>query len=152
MMSIRNPKDFWAGLIYVALGLAAMYIARDYEMGSATRMGPGYFPTLLSGLLALIGVASLVRSFYSDGSPVGTLALKATLLVCGGTVLFALLLRGAGLIVSIIALVLISSFASVRFRWGPAVLLAVGLTVFCVVVFLRGLGVPMPLVGSWFGE
>ena len=59
-MSIRNPKDFWAGLLYVVLGLAAVYIAQDYEMGTATRMGPGYFPTLLGGFLALIGVVSLV--------------------------------------------------------------------------------------------
>ena len=150
-MSIRNPKDFWAGLIYVTLGLAAVYIAQDYEMGTATRMGPGYFPTMLGGLLALIGVASLVRSFYVPGEPVGTLAIKAMLLICGGTLLFALMLRGAGMIVSMIVLVLVSSYASVRFRPGPAVLLAVGLTAFCILVFIRGLGVPMPLVGSWFG-
>ncbi|HEY8554262.1 MAG TPA: tripartite tricarboxylate transporter TctB family protein [Burkholderiales bacterium] len=150
-MSIRNPKDFWAGLIYIALGLGAMYIAQDYEMGTALRMGPGYFPTLLGGLLALIGLVSLVRSFYSDGEPIGALAVKATLLVCGGTVLFALLLRGAGLVISIIALVLVGSIASVRFRWGTAGLLAIGLAVFCVFVFVRGLGVPMPVLGSWFG-
>jgi hypothetical protein len=150
-MSIRNPKDFWAGLIYVVLGLAAVYIAQDYEMGTATRMGPGYFPTLLGGFLALIGVVSLVRSFYVPGEPVGTLALKATLLICGATLLFGLMLRGAGMIVSMIVMLLISSYASVRFRLVPAVLLAVGITAFCALVFVRGLGVPMPLVGSWFG-
>jgi hypothetical protein len=150
-MSIRNPKDFWAGLIYVVLGLAAVYIAQDYEMGTATRMGPGYFPTLLGGFLALIGVVSLVRSFYVPGEPVGTLALKATLLICGATLLFGLMLRGAGMIVSMIVMLLISSYASVRFRPVPAVLLAVGITAFCALVFVRGLGVPMPLVGSWFG-
>ena len=150
-MSIRNPKDFWAGLIYVVLGLAAVYIAQDYEMGTATRMGPGYFPTLLGGFLALIGVVSLVRSFYVPGEPVGALALKATLLICGATLLFGLMLRGAGMIVSMIVMLLISSYASVRFRQVPAVLLAVGITAFCALVFIRGLGVPMPLVGSWFG-
>ena len=65
--------------------------------------------------------------------------------------LFGLMLRGAGMIVSIIVMLLISSFASVRFRPVPAVLLAVGITAFCALVFVRGLGVPMPLVGSWFG-
>jgi Tripartite tricarboxylate transporter TctB family. len=150
-MSIRNPKDFWAGLIYVVLGLAAVYIAQDYEMGTATRMGPGYFPTLLGGFLALIGVVSLVRSFYVPREPVGALALKATLLICGATLLFGLMLRGAGMIVSMIVMLLISSYASVRFRLVPAVLLAVGITAFCALVFVRGLGVPMPLVGSWFG-
>lgn len=150
MIAIRNPKDFWAGLVYIALGLTAMYVARDYEMGSATRMGPAYFPTLLGGLLALIGLASLLRSFLTDGEAIGGLAFRAALLVCGGTVLFAVLLRGAGLVVSIVALVLVSSYASIRFRWSSAGLLALGLAVFCVLVFVRGLGVPLPLVGSWF--
>ncbi len=138
-------------MIYLAIGLAAVAIARDYDMGSALRMGPAYFPTMLGGLLALIGAGAIVRAFLNPGEPIGKLALKGALLVCGGTVLFAVLLRGAGLIAALIVLVLVSSYASVRFRWGSAILLAVGLAVFCVLVFVKGLGVPLPLAGSWFG-
>jgi hypothetical protein len=43
-LSIRHPKDFWTGVIYIAFGLAAIIIGRDYEMGTATKMGPAYFP------------------------------------------------------------------------------------------------------------
>jgi hypothetical protein len=148
---IRNAKDFWAGLVYLAVGLAAIFLARDFGMGTATRMGPGYFPIVLGGVLALLGVASVVRSFVSKGEPIGTFVLKGMLLVCGGTVLFGALLRGAGLVIALIVLVIVSAYASTKFRLGTAIALAGGLTVACVLVFVKGLGIPMPLLGTWFG-
>ena len=151
MASIRSPKDFWAGAIYLVFGAGAIYLISDYGMGSATRMGPGYFPTMLGGLLLLIGATSLVRSFFIAGEPVGKLAYKPMLLIVVGTILFGLLARLAGLAVVVPLLVLITAYASIKFRWGPMVLLALGLTVFCALVFVKGLGVPLPLLGSWFG-
>jgi putative tricarboxylic transport membrane protein len=115
-------------------------------------MGPAYFPTILSGLLMTIGVISLVRSFIRPGSPVGTLALKGLALVITSTILFGLIVRGAGLIVALPVLVIISSLASTRFRWRYSLALAAGLTVFCILIFRQGLGVPLPILGSWFGE
>jgi len=147
-----NPKDFWTGLIYIAFGSAALIIGRDYGMGTAVKMGPAYFPTILSGLLMTIGVISLVRSFIRPGSPVGTLALKGLALVITSTILFGLIVRGAGLIVALPVLVIISSLASTRFRWRYSLALAAGLTVFCILIFRQGLGVPLPILGSWFGE
>src|SRR4051794_1510715 len=64
-MQIRNGKDFWAGLMFVGFGAAFVIIARDYPMGEALRMGPAYFPTMLGGLLVLLGMATFVRSFFS---------------------------------------------------------------------------------------
>ena len=148
---IRNAKDFWAGVMYLAIGLAAIFIARDYGMGTATKMGPAYFPVVLGGLLALIGVASVVRSFLTKGEPIGGFALKGILFVCGGTVLFAALLRGAGVVPALMALALVSAYGSIKFRLGTSLALAVGLTAFCVLVFIKGLGIPLPLFGSWFG-
>lgn len=148
---MSNAKDFWAGVLYVLVGLAAIVLARDYGMGTATKMGPAYFPTVLGGLLALIGVASIFRSFVSKGEPIGKFTIKGTLYVCGSTVLFGVLLRGAGVVVALIVLVLVSAYASIKFRIGAAALLAIGLTVASVLVFVRGLGIPLPLVGSWFG-
>ena len=147
-----NPKDFWTGVIYIAFGSAALIISRDYGMGTAVKMGPAYFPTILSGLLMTIGVISLVRSFIRPGSPVGTLALKGLALVITSTILFGLIVRGAGLIVALPVLVIISSLASTRFRWRYSLALAAGLTVFCILIFRQGLGVPLPILGSWFGE
>lgn len=151
MAAIRNPKDFWAGIIYIAIGLSAVFVAQDYEMGTAVRMGPGYFPVVLGGLLAAIGLASAVRSLISGGEPVGKFALKGMLLVTGGMLLTGFLFRRAGIVVALPLLILITSYASIRFRWGTSLALAVGLTAFCVVVFAYGLGLPLPILGKWFG-
>ena len=64
-MQIKNGKDFWAGLMFVGFGAAFVIIARDYPMGQALRMGPAYFPTVLGGLLVILGMATFVRSFFS---------------------------------------------------------------------------------------
>ena len=66
-LSIRHPKDFWSGLIFLALAIAFGWIAQGYSMGRAIKMGPGYFPTVLAGILALIGLITLVRSFVLEG-------------------------------------------------------------------------------------
>jgi hypothetical protein len=149
---IRNQKDFGAGVLYIAFGAVGFYIGRDYGMGQASRMGPGYFPTVLSGLLLLFGVAAVIRSFIKEGEPIGGFAWKAALFVCGSTALFGLLLEPAGLIVALLALCLVSAAASMHFKFDwKAVGALVLLVTFSALVFVKGLGVPMPLVGTWFG-
>jgi putative tricarboxylic transport membrane protein len=150
---IRGPKDFWTGVIYVLFGGLAFWIARDYGFGTASRMGPGYFPSVLSALLVLIGLISLVRSFIVPTEPLGNFAIKAGALIILATVLFGFLVNRAGLIIALLALVLVSAAASQKFRFEwKAVLGLVVLIAFCALVFVWGLGVPMPLVGTWFGE
>jgi hypothetical protein len=148
---MRNPKDFWTGLIYIFFGSSAALLATDYGMGTALKMGAGYFPMVLGALLILIGIVSLVRSFIEPGSPIGRLTFKGLLLVVGSTFVFGLIVRGAGLAIALPVLVIMSAYASVHFRWAPSIALAAGLTLFCVLVFLKGLGVPLPILGSWFG-
>ena len=150
-IAIRHPKDFWAGLIFTASGLGFGILAQDYEMGTTTKMGPAYFPTVLAVLLTIIGLATTVRSFVIDGPPLQGFAVKAVLLVLGPIVLFGFILRGAGLAAALLALALISAYASIRFRWQAAVPLAIGLTVFSVLVFVMGLGLPIRIVGRWLG-
>ena len=153
MSVIKNPKDFWTGVIYVVFGGAAFFIARDYGMGSASRMGPGYFPTVLSALLMLFGVVAIVRSFLVPGEAIGKFAIKAGILILAAVVLFGFLLPRAGFIVALLVLCLVSASASEKFSlkdW-KAIAGLIGLIVFCVLVFVKGLGVPMPLLGSWFG-
>jgi putative tricarboxylic transport membrane protein len=148
---IRSLKDFWSGLLYMFFGLAAVIIARDLDMGTALRMGPAYFPTVLGWLLAAIGAISVARGFLTRGDPLHGLALKPLLIIVGATLLFGFIVRQAGLAVALPVLVLFSAIGSRRFRWAPTLLLAAGLTLFCVLVFLKGLGVPLPIVGEWFG-
>lgn len=152
MIRILSPKDFGAGLLYVGLGLAALWIGRDYPVGSAGRMGPGYFPLVLGSLMVLIGLASLVRSFLVAGSPIGAVAWKALILIIGATCLFGWLLPRVGTIVALMALILVSGAASRHFRLDWRNLsIALAMTLACVLVFIKGLGVPMPILGSFFG-
>ena len=147
----RNPKDLCAGIIYIAVGLAAVWIGRDYAPGTGSRMGPGYLPTLLGWLLALFGMLSVLRSFVQDGSAIGNFAWKGLALVAGATALFGLLLKPAGLIPALLALIMVSSAASRMFRFEiRAAAGLVALLAFCALVFVKGLGVPMALFGSWF--
>jgi Tripartite tricarboxylate transporter TctB family len=148
---MRNPKDFWTGLIYVFFGATAILVARDYGMGTAVKMGPAYFPTILGGLLVGIGVISVIRSFIVPGAPIAAFAFKGLSLVSVSALVFGFLVRRAGLAIALPLLVIISAYASTRFRWRPTLLLAAGLTVFCALVFLKGLGIPLPIIGPWFG-
>jgi hypothetical protein len=147
---IRNPKDFGAGLLFLGLGAAFVYIGQDYRMGTARSMGPAYFPVVLGALLGVVGAATLIRALIRPGEPLKGFALKDAVLIIGSAVLYGLLLRTAGLPVAIVVLVLVSGLASIHFRWVSFVLLAVGLAAFCSLVFIQGLGLPMPLVGWWF--
>lgn len=148
-MTVRNPKDFWSGIIYIIFGAGALIIARDYPMGTALKMGPAYFPTILSILLVLIGIISLVRSATKPGTPIGSYAFKGSFLVIAATLLFGFVVRGAGLIIALPVMVIVSAYASIRFRWSTAISMAMGLTLFCVLIFLKGLGVPLPMLGAW---
>jgi putative tricarboxylic transport membrane protein len=139
--------------MFIFFGAAALYIAQqDYPMGSAGRMGPGYFPSVLAGLLTLVGIIAVIRSLIRPGEAVGHFAFKQTFLVLGGVLLFAALVRTAGLVVAILVLALVSLYASSQFRWKSAVIFAIAAVIFCVLVFVKGLGVPMPILGSWFGN
>jgi putative tricarboxylic transport membrane protein len=137
--------------MFTAAGLAAVVLGRDYSMGTATKMGPAYFPTALGMLLTLIGLAIVIHSFLQPGEPIGRLAVGPLALVLGASALFGLVLRGAGLGPAVVLLVVVSAYASRRFRWRSAVGLALGLAVFGAVVFVKVLGLPIAIVGSWLG-
>ncbi len=150
-LRIPNPKDFWTGVIFVAFGAAGVLLAREYPFGTSFKMGPGYFPTVLGALLAGVGLLIVLRGLIRSGTAVGAFAYRELVLVLLGTVLFGLVLRGAGLIVAVLLVVGVSAHASRKFRWGPTVALAVGMAAFCVLVFIKALGMPIPMLGPWFG-
>lgn len=148
---IRHPKDFWSGIVFLFFGLSAVIIGQDYEMGSAGRMGPAYFPTVLGGLLALIGAASLVRSFFRQGEPIGRLYWRELALVLVAVLLFGFLVRDAGLIPATLVLIMISSYAGQKFNLAKSIALAIGASLFAVGLFVKLLGLPMPMFGPWLG-
>ena len=149
-VAIRSPKDFWTGMIYLVIGVLGVVISRGYSFGTAGRMGPGYFPFAISCLLILFGVIAVVRSLLTQGEPITAFPWKPILLVVGSVLAFGLLLTTMGLVVAIVVTLLMSAAASqhFRFQWTAAAAL-VGLVAFCSLVFVKGLGVPMPLLGTW---
>lgn len=152
MVRIRNPRDFWAGAIYLALAIVAIWIGRNYQQGTSARMGPGYFPTALGSLLAVFGVVSVGRSFLRPGEAISAFAWRPLVLVLGAVVLFGLLLPRAGLLVALPCLIVVAALASRNSRLNATSVAAlVGIVAFCALVFVKGLGVPMPLTGTWFG-
>jgi hypothetical protein len=150
-MRPRNARDFFAGCLFLTFGLAFLIFAQDIQLGSARRMGPGYFPLVLSLLLVAIGAAVMVRAFLAAGPGIGDVAGRAMLLVTVAVVLFGLLVRDAGLAAATAVLVLVSALASRQVRWLQTVALAVALAAFCVLVFVKGLGLPFPMLGTWLG-
>ena len=148
---VQSPKDFWTGLIYLAVGTAVILIARNYSVGTASRMGPGYFPLALvgpPGRLRPGGRRALLHRAGRGRS--AAFAWKPLVLVLVGTALFGALVGTLGLVIALLALVLTSAAASEKFRFDwRAALGLVALIVFCSLVFVKGLGVPMPLFGPW---
>lgn len=132
-------------------GAAAFFFAEDYNIGSAAKMGPGYFPFVLGALLAALGVTLLVRSvFWTKGSQQGpAFHLKPLVLVLSSVVLFGLLLRPLGLLVSTTLLVVVSSMASHEFRWKESLLNAAVLIVVVLLVFVYCLDFQVPIWPSF---
>jgi hypothetical protein len=153
MGAIRSPKDFWIGVVYLVVGGIGIAIGRDYSFGTAGRMGPGYFPVVVSWLLVLFAAISIARSLRLEGEPLGVIAWKPMALIVGSILAFGFLITTAGLVIAMVVMVLMSAAASEKFAldWKASAGLA-ALVAFCSLVFVRGLGVPMPLLGSWFGN
>lgn len=149
--AIRHPKDFWIGAIFIVLGLGAVFTRGDLDMGTGGRMGPAFFPVVLGILLALIGAAGVLRSFFRQGTALEKLHLKPLALVTLAVVLFGILMRGAGMVPAAAVLVLVSALAHPKFRWQEAGLLAVGLAGFAYLLFIKLLGLPIPALGPWLG-
>ena len=144
-MTIRAPKDFWSGLMFIAFAAVALLSARGYSLGSAGKMGPGYFPLLLGIVLALIGVILVVRSFAIDGERVGHLSIMPLAVVALAVCLFAVFIESLGLVVALIVVTMISALASREFRLLDVSLLAAALAAFAVGVFVYGLRLPLPV-------
>ena len=146
-----NTQDIGAGVIFIAIGLLFGAGALHLELGSALRMGPGYFPLVLAGLLVALGLAIVLYGLGHSAPDRLTVPWRGLVLILAAPVVFGLTVRGLGLAPSLALVALISAFASNRMSVALAVALSLGLTAFCVVVFSFGLGLPLRLFGPWLG-
>lgn len=141
-MNLRSPRDFFGGMIFVVFGVAAAVVARDYPMGSAMRMGPGYFPFVLGCLLAGIGVAVVLRGVLRDGPPLERTFWRAVLLVLAAIGAFAFTVEPLGLAIATVLLTGIGATASPESRPRETVWLVAGLVAFSLAVFVYALKLP----------
>jgi uncharacterized membrane protein len=146
-----NVKDLGAGLIFIAIGVVFGLASMGLEIGTALRMGPGYFPLVLAGLLVALGLAIVARSFGHEATDQLVVPWRGLVLILAVPIVFGLTVRGLGLAPALALVVLISAFASRRMSVPLALALALGLTLFCVLVFSFGLGLPLRLFGPWLG-
>ena len=147
-MKIKSQRDFYAGLLFVAAGLGFAWASTAYEFGQASAPGPGYFPFGLGVLLALIGAMVLFKSLSIEaeqGDPIGGLAWRPLLFIVGAILLFGLGLARLGLPLTVAGVVFLVSFASPEAKVWEATLLAIGLALFCTLVFITGLKLNLPL-------
>ena len=144
MDAIRHPKDFWAGALFIVLGGGVCLIALDYTMGSAARMGPGYFPRTLGLLLAVLGVYLILRSFRLQGEKIAFPTFRPLVIVLAGVLVFSLVVTSLGLVLSTIVLVLLASTASHEYRKVESVIASIALAGFCVLAFRYGLSLQLP--------
>jgi hypothetical protein len=145
---LHDNKDFLSGLMFIAIGLGAIFIARDYPIGSALRMGPGYFPVALGGILFLMGVYVMVQGLIKKERVAGNWSLRALIVLPTAIVVFGLLVETAGFVPALVALTFISALAGTEFKFVEVLLLAIGLAVGSAALFIYGLGMPYPLFGG----
>lgn len=137
------------GLTFIALGGFFIYQCLNFELGTALRMGPGYFPLFLAVILTLLGAVVLAQAARVQGEPIGPIALRGMLFILPAPVFFGLTVRGLGFVPSLFFAALIAAFASSRMKPGMAVVLAAGITLFSVAVFSYALGLPFERFGPW---
>src|SRR6266508_1659155 len=111
-MCIRSPKDFWAGLMFIAIGSGFILLAQQYRLGDLHRMGPAMFPTLVGALLATLGLIIALRSFALDGAPVPRFDARPIGVSILAIVLFGIALQWLGLIAAVAVLVLVGAYAA----------------------------------------
>jgi putative tricarboxylic transport membrane protein len=148
-MENLNRRDAASGVIFFVIGAGFALASRSLEMGSALRMGPGYFPLVLSFILMAVGLVIIATSFTGRSEPLTATPWRGLILVLAAPVVFALTVRKLGLLPAIALTALFCVYASRRATASLAVLLCIALTLFCLGVFSYGLGLPLPLLGPW---
>jgi hypothetical protein len=164
-MKIKSQQDWWAGWMFIAFGLFFIVVAAGtpefinkmvgsklipgYQMGSSVRMGPAYFPVVLGGMLAFLGLLVLLDSLVEEGPKVAKFHFRPLLFIAVSSLAFAYLLKPLGLVLASIILVFISAYGGHEFKWKEVAIMSVVLVIFSVLVFVKGLTLPFPVCPSF---
>jgi hypothetical protein len=151
-LKIKSEKDFWSGLMFIAIGVGFAWGASNYSFGSAARPGPAYFPFGLGVILAVLGLFVLIKGLTLDvpgGDKIGGWPFKPWIVILGAVVIFGLALPRLGMIITLPLLIGIASLASGEFHWKEVLINIVVLTLGCWLVFIKGLGLTIPVWPSF---
>lgn len=164
-MKIKSQQDWWAGWMFIAVGCFFIVVAAGtpefldnmlgtklipgYQMGSSVRMGPAYFPVVLGGILAVLGLLVLIDSLVEAGSNVAKFHFRPLIFIAISSLAFAYLLKPLGLALASIALVFISAYGGHEFKFKEVAIMSVVLVIFSVLVFVKALALPFPVCPSF---
>jgi hypothetical protein len=154
-VKIKNERDFWSGVMFLAVGLAFVVFARNYEFGTAQRMGPAFFPSVLGGVLMVLGLIVGAKGLTVTGGGDGKVDkfhFGPLAWVLGAIVLYGVILLKAGLMLSMVVLILISMYGSHEFKWKEAAGVAVVMGAIVYGVFVYGLKLTIPVWPAVFGS
>ena len=147
-MKIRNQRDFGAGIMYMIIGLFFTIVATNYPMGTAAKMGPGYFPFFLGILMTILGLIVAIKALSATAAieAIPKFNWKVIAQITGSVVLYGLLLPRLGFLIAVVVLVLVSASASKEFTWKGSLINAAFLVTFTYSVFVIGLKLQFPLL------
>ena len=124
---------------------SAIVIGSNYALGTAARMGPGYFPRILGILLVTLGSLLALRALRLQGPPLPHLKWRPTLIVLGSVVVFGYIVEQAGLLISTVVLIVAASAASPEFRWKESLVSGIFFALLAIAVFVLGLKLQLPI-------
>ena len=156
-MTLRNAKDFWSGVLFAAVGLFFIVTVQELRLGTAARMGPAYFPTILGGLLTLLGLLLILRGFLSRASltaadvhRVEPFHWRILTLILGSVLIFSILLNTCGVLLAVGAMIFVSACAEKKVHWKETLAVVVVLDAIVWVTFVYGIGMQIPVWPSFF--
>lgn len=149
MLRVRSPQDLGAGVVFLVIGAGGLVFGQDLTFGSAARMGPGFFPTLLSYCIIGIGLVLAIKSLAADGPPVERVYVRPLFAILAAILSFGALIDRVGLAISAAVLVIIAACARRNVNFKETAILAIGLALFTVAIFSYALKQPLP---AWWGR
>lgn len=153
-MRIRNQRDFWSGIMFLVLGVLFVIFSQTYQLGTAARMGPGFFPTVLGALLAVLGAAVIMQSLArrTAEAHLERVGWRELFLILSSVAVFALTLPVLGMVVAVTLLIGISAVAAHDFSWRETAISIIALLVLSQVVFVWGLELQFPVWPKFLTE
>ena len=143
---IGNQENFWAGILFCGFGLLTAFMARDYPMGTAMRMEPGYYPFYLGIILAILGVIITVTSFKVEGEPIKAFGWRGIIMLSLGFSFFGWAVDSIGFLPALIGLIICSAFAMKGVHLGELLFMGLILIAGSLFIFIYMLGLPYPLL------